>query len=362
MPKVSLVPSLRFENWRSMDIYHTAVLDGLSRTDLNDIVIETLEPSFKENPNRLERAFIKYHLYPALLSKEWEKGVDLFHHLDHGYAHLLQESHRSVITVHDLTHFEFPELSGFSLKFWRRRMAGLRKAEHLIAVTQNVADLLVKYLTIPAAKITVGYHELEPVRFLNVDRAKASEHWSERLGSNEASLVASVGTACHKKNLGVLLRAILALRAQGMNVKLIRMGAEIPDGEWGDLRDELMQDGGVVELGYLPHEEIAQVLTCCDMLAFPSKYEGFGMPLMEAQALSLPVVAARASCLPEVAGEGAYFHEPDSVEDLASLIKKVAEGGPEIEEKVALGIENVKRFSPGLHSKILGEVYESLLG
>ena len=145
-----------------------------------------------------------------------------------------------------------------------------------------------------------------------------------------------------------------------MKVRVVRCGNLLKGGKWDALTARLKKQGALLELGYVTHEEVAEVLSVCDVLSFPSKYEGFGMPIMEAQVLEVPVVAARCSCLPEVAGDGALFHDPDDAEELADqLLKTVRDSGLR-EILLAKGRENVKRFGPGNHIRVLKEVYSRL--
>lgn len=360
---ILLVPSLRFEGWRSMEIYEDLVREGLeSRSDLR---VSVTAPDCRVDASRGERFWKKYLAYRWRIGRAWGSAGagGIVHHLDHGYAHLVSRHQRSVVTVHDLTHFEFPELTGFALTWWRRRMHCLRKADHLVAVSGNVADLLVSHLGIDPASITVLHHEIQPDGFLAFDREAARKRWSEQLRGQACELlVASVGTACPKKNLAATLRAVAECRQAGQRVKLVRVGEVIASGPELELANDLREQGALVELGYRPHAEVAEILSTVDVLSFPSRYEGFGMPIMEAQALGIPVVAARASCLPEVAGEqGALFHDPDDSTELARQLIRAGQDGEVRDALRRAGSKNLERFAPGSHVAGLLAVYRALL-
>lgn len=364
MMQALLVPSLRFENWRSMEVYEDFVREGLEA--MSGIRVSLPVPAYRMHATRAERFWKKYIAYRAKIDREWKSAGPrgIVHHLDHGYAHLVAAHQRTVVTVHDLTHFEFPELSGYKLAFWRLRMRCLQKSDHLVAVSQNVADLLTKHLGIDPEKITVIYHEIHSRRFLDLDREAAHGRWEEQLrGKDTEILLASVGTTSPKKNLIATLRAVLECRRMGRRVRLVRVGETITSGEEFDLARVLRQEGLLIELGYRSHAEVAEILSLADVLSFPSKYEGFGMPLMEAQALGLPLVVARASCLPEIAGEeGALFHDPDDAGELARQILRVQDDAVTREAIRQAGFKNLQRFAPGSHVAGLVAVYNKLLG
>lgn len=343
-----------------MEIYRDQIYEELKAGSED---VELLNLPYKAPLGRIGRAVKKYWEYARFIDNEVQRhGPDtIVYHLDHGYAHLVNKRHQSVVTVHDLTHFAYPELSGPTLWFWRKRMSCLKNAKHLVAISEDVSQLLQKHLQIPEERITVNYHEVNPQKFIALDREQAKSKWNKPLKRDEIDLlVASVGTQCPKKNLGVLLSAIQLLREQGINVLLVRMGDLIKDSEWAKLADNLRADGLLLELGYLKHSEVAEVLSVCDVLSFPSLYEGFGMPIMEAQCLGIPVVAAKASCLPEVAGEGALFHDPDDAEDLANALLKVHREPGLRADLVSKGQVNVDRFKKGSHIETLKKVFEKL--
>lgn len=361
---VTLVPSFSFEGWRSMEIYAQQIYEGLRFSDRWEGDVKMLKTSHAEDPSLLERLNLKYLKYPNEIQKEVEKlgGVGVIHHTDHGYAHLIRSNQMSVVTVHDLTHYEYPWLPKHSLYLWKKRMEMLKKADHLVAVTQNVADLLTSHLGISARKITVNYHELKVEGFLALDREVAKNKWAKKLKKDSSDLlVASIGMDSPKKNLEVTLRAVLECRKAGVDVKLVRMGAHFKREITKALAKELYDQDALIELGYISHESVAEVLSICDVLSFPSKYEGFGMPIMEAQAIDVPVVIADASCLPEVAGENAPKHAPDDYKELASILSNLMKDSSSRNSLIEEGRSNIKRFAPGKHIKTLEEVYDGVL-
>jgi glycosyltransferase involved in cell wall biosynthesis len=135
----------------------------------------------------------------------------------------------------------------------------------------------------------------------------------------------------------------------------------LPAGEEGAfVEQDNGQTGRVRALGYVPSTHIALILGHADLFAFPSLYEGFGLPVLEAQQLSVPVVCSTAGSLPEVAGQGALFFDPLSVDQMAEAIRACLSDRSLNARLRQLGRENVTRFSWEKAAGATLAVYESV--
>jgi glycosyltransferase involved in cell wall biosynthesis len=124
--------------------------------------------------------------------------------------------------------------------------------------------------------------------------------------------------------------------------------------------DELGIASDVVDLGVIPPAAVADICRLCHALSFPSVYEGFGRPTLEAQACRLPAVLADASCMREVGGDGALYHEPRNAVQLAELLAKVMTD-PAIRETLGdAGERNIRNFTWEAHVRKLVSVYEEV--
>ena len=344
-----------------MQVYRDIVMNGLEGVNQGDFSYSLINEGLNI-PDEVSNKGLKfYYKYYHLKKQVRDLGADkLVHHLDHGYAHLIQDNQRSVVTVHDLTHFAYPELVGRALSSWRRRMQCLKKARHLVAVSQNVADLLVKHLEIPASLITVAYHEIDVQKLNGLNRERVRDKWQVRSGTDYTIL--SVGTNDPKKNLPTLLKAVNRLRKEGLKVKLIRVGTKL---EYKNephqlLVEELKKQGVLMELGFLPHHEVLELLCTCDVFSFPSAYEGFGLPIIEAQAAKIPLVCSSASCLPEIAGEGALYHDTEDEITLSRHLKALLTNNELSESIIDAGVTNLSRFQAPCHISPLLDIYKGL--
>jgi glycosyltransferase involved in cell wall biosynthesis len=112
---------------------------------------------------------------------------------------------------------------------------------------------------------------------------------------------------------------------------------------------EALQYAGdnILELGFVSEEEKWQLLSGADIFLFPSFYEGFGLPILEAQLAGAPIITSLNSCLPEVSGEGAMFVNPQNSDQIAEVAKRIIDDKALRDRLIQLGRENVKRFNWG---------------
>jgi glycosyltransferase involved in cell wall biosynthesis len=232
----------------------------------------------------------------------------------HGPAHAMPAACPcpAVVTVHDLSFFRtpraFPRAQGFYLRAATR--LSVRRAAALIAVSAFTARELVALLGAPAARVHVVPNGVDPmfrpVTPDEVDRVRA------RLAL-PAHFLLTVGTLQPRKNLGTLLAGYAALSAASpATPDLVIAGGS----GWGGVAPEaeaarLGIGDRVHVLGYVDDADLPALYRGADVLAYPSRYEGFGLPALEAMACGTPVAVADAASLPEVTGDAAIHVDPD---------------------------------------------------
>jgi len=278
-------------------------------------------------------------------------------------AHVLPLVHPriSLVTVHDLGYLVFPEAHP-----WRQRLYldlstrwNARAAAHILADSEATkADLVARYRT-PSAKITVAYpgidETLVPVSDLGeIDVVKA------RYGI-AGDYFLYLGTLQPRKNLARLIAGFstLGLEMQERKITLVLAGKRgwLYDGLFAQVRD-MGLEGQVIFPGYLPDEDKAALLSGALAFVFPSLYEGFGLPVLEAQACGCPVITSTTSSLPEVAGDAALLVDPLDTGALAAAMARVAAEPAERESLVERGFANVRRFSWAACAQSVMSVFE----
>ncbi|MGI8854805.1 MAG: glycosyltransferase family 4 protein [Thermomicrobiales bacterium] len=255
-------------------------------------------------------------------------------------AHVVPAIHprATVVTVHDLGYRHFPDahpaLSRRYLDLSTRW--SVRAARRVIAVSAATRDDLVAMLGAPATKIAVVHHGVRTVACLpESDRRATLEH----LGITQP-YVLFVGTVQPRKNLQRLIRAFAQIVAAGLPHRLVIAG------RMGWLTEPIRAEVAALSLtdrihfaGYVPDDDLPALYRGADAFAFPSLYEGFGMPVLEALSYGVPVVASNSTSLPEIVGDAGVLVDPlDEAAIGAALVRvltdatlraRLAVAGPE---------------------------------
>lgn len=269
-------------------------------------------------------------------------------------AHVLPLLHprRSVVTVHDLGYRYFPEahktLDRVYLDLSTRFNA--RSAAHVLADSQATKDDLLRFTGVAAHQVSVvhlGRDETlapvqDPQRLADVQQRLGI--W--RRGEPAAPTIVYVGTLQPRKNLVRLVEAFALVRQQRPDLRLVLAGQR------GWLADPILRRIEALGLqdairlpGFVPDVDLPALLSSALCFAFPSLHEGFGFPVLEAQACGAPVLAANTSSLPEVAGDGALLVDPLDTHAIAAGLLRLA-GDDGLRERLRMaGFANLHRFS-----------------
>lgn len=269
-------------------------------------------------------------------------------------SHVLPVLHprRSVATVHDLGFRVFPEAH----KPFDRAYLDLstrfnaRSAAAVLADSQATKDDLVRFTGVAADKVTVVHLGRDEALAPELDPGRLAEV-QQRLGIAQPGRPAPpyilyVGTLQPRKNLVRLVDAFAAARQQHPDLTLVLTGRR------GWLADPIFArvealglHGAVRFPGFVPDADLPALFSGALCFAFPSLYEGFGFPVLEAQACGAPVLAANTTSLPEVAGDGALLVDPLDTDAIAAGLLRLA-GEPALRDRLrAAGFSNLRRFS-----------------
>lgn len=289
-----------------------------------------------------------------------DRKIDLLHSL--GYTSPVFMTCPTVVTVHDLNFRAF----GHLMPLPRRLMLSLAvrqavvRSDKVITVSEFSRQEVLQAYKVPAEKVVVT-HEAVEFQPVESQSSKTPEKFADVDWMQEPYIVAFSSTYPNK-NIPRLVEAFgEAKRRHGICQRLILIGHPFSPEGWSPAAGELEGKHDVVWTGYLERREVFHVLKGADFLVFPSFYEGFGLPVLEAMAVGLPVVCSNAASLPEVAGNAAIFFDPSSVADIAGKIVRVANDAALRNELRLKGAENLKRFSWEKTAAETVAVYDELL-
>jgi glycosyltransferase involved in cell wall biosynthesis len=264
---------------------------------------------------------------------------------------------RSVITVHDLAFLRWPEhLTADSRRYFNGQIArAVKSADAIVAVSQATKRDLVELAGAPAEKITVVYEapgfDLQPI-----DRALAAGWLSEH--GLPADYFLFVGTFEPRKNLPRLIEAFTLVRERGYRGKLLLAGS--PGWLAEPILEAVRQHPEDVLIRELDPTELPYLYGGARALAWPTTYEGFGLPVVEAMACGTPVLTSNVSSLPEIAGEAALLVDPGDVEAIASGLRRLAEDDGLRGELSAKGLARAAGFSWERAARETLDVYHRL--
>ncbi len=283
--------------------------------------------------------------------------VDLFHATEHLLPPL--KNARSVFTLHDLIFQFFPEFH-LPLNRWFLRNAMphfLRRADAIIAVSDCTKRDAMRFYGIPPDKITVIYEGVNPALRPVADPTLIAAARA-RYARNQPFLL-FLGTIEPRKNIPALVEALRTLRARGLPQRLLVAGRKgwLYEGVFQRIR-ELGMESEVDFLDYVPDADLPALFAACDAFVFPSLYEGFGLPPLEAMACGAPVVCSNTSSLPEVVGDAALTVDPRQVGEMAAAIERVVCDAQARDELRAKGLAQAAKFSWERAARETMQVYE----
>jgi glycosyltransferase involved in cell wall biosynthesis len=241
-----------------------------------------------------------------------------------------------VLTVYDMIHEKFPESFRDGDAVTRSKKYALKRVDHILCISENTRRDLLEMHQLPEDRITVTY-----LGYDALPNTGLQAH--EVVGSNPYIL--HVGGRHGYKNFDGLLHAFAASSWLKANFRLVCFGA-------GTLSaDELgLMSGLGLSAAQVIHvaggdERLAALYKGAAAFVYPSKYEGFGIPPLEAMSLDCPVICSSTSSIPEVVGDAGEYFDPDDLDSIRGSIERVLQSSARRAELVALGRERCKRFT-----------------
>jgi glycosyltransferase involved in cell wall biosynthesis len=285
-----------------------------------------------------------------------------------------------IVTIHDMSRLMFEQTSGWRYNLRRIRFRrGLLRARQIIAVSEATMDDAESLLGIPQERMKLIYNAPDPRFFEHAPPSDAraggpDAQMHERRRILERYQITSpfllyAGTIRPQKNIPRLVEAFAVVRgeleshAEYKDLRLVIIGDELS--RYPGVRRAVLQtrmENAVRFLGFVPFDTLRVFYETAEAFVFPSLYEGFGLPPLEAMASGTPVVTSEVSSLPEVVGEAAVTVNPENVFDIARGIKEVLLD-PDLRKRLSVaGLEQAKKFNWERTARQVLEVYEQAAG
>jgi len=298
-------------------------------------------------PNKIFNYFYqKIFAYPKI--DNFLGGVDLFWSPHFNFTSLEAKT-KKITTVHDLSFLRYPEYFSFRKNIWHRALnvkKNIRSADKIIAVSENTKNDIIELVGVSPEKVQVIYSGNKAVKGIFTESEGTDFFNNHKLNGR---LILYLGTVEPRKNIGGLITAYNFLRSGSVefaDVKLVIAGAN----GWKNKKIYRQWSlspykNDVIFLGYISQKEKDILYSKSSIFAYPSFYEGFGFPPLEAMTYGLPVVCSNVSSLPEVVGNAGIMINPFKPEELATAIKMILSDDSLRQNLIVKGFAQIKKFS-----------------
>lgn len=288
-------------------------------------------------------------IYNSFIEKKYlsNSTIDIIHHTYNGYELFLPKKAKKVITIHDLIYEKFQSQFSDSQDFLIKKKESILNADHIICVSKNTQMDLIKYYSIDISKTSVVHH--------GVDEYKRQENRIIK-----ENYILYVGKREGYKNFINLLKAY-SLSCLNKQIKLICFGGSSFNKEElrlifeSDLSDYVLHMKG-------SDFDLANLYQNALFFIYPSIYEGFGLPVLEAMANKCPVICSNNSSLPEITNDSALSVNCEDIIDLKHAMEQLYNSADLRDNLVKLGMLNVKKFTWQLTAVKTLRIYKDLLG
>jgi len=332
-------------------VYIYNLIDALNRANISDIDIITInhkemdcfpnEQIIIENPFPL---ISTYAWYSYIFRKIGKYNIDIIHNPAQ-VPTIFTKKLRYIISVMDLTPFIVPNESkhGRPLIYKLLFNETLKKANKIISISESTRNDLVEYFDIESDKIVTiplavnALYKHLPTEKTTIVKQKYNINYP---------YILYVGTLEARKNIARLIKAFYKLRKQGVSHKLIIVGKRgWKYKEIFDIIRELHLESDVIFTGYVRENDLPALYSAADVFVYPSIYEGFGLPLLEAMACGTPVITSNASSLPEVVNDAAVTVNPYDTDSLTNAIYAILSNNDLRSDLVRKGYKRAASYS-----------------
>lgn len=365
-------------NRTGLGSYARTLINDLSEVITPDIKLNLYAPDKGDSALRSqvrESAGVRF-VYPRRslsgLQKAWWRmhsmvddlcadGVKLYHGLSGELPIGIKKAGiKTVVTIHDIIFMRHPEWYNWpdtKIYAWKFRKT-CAEADRIIAISECTKRDITLYGGVNPEKIDVIYQSCGSRYKMREGEKKMHEvHTGYMLPER---YIVNVGTIEERKNV---LLAVKALRMLPEDISLVIVGKATSYTEKvkAYIRENALESR-VKILHNVPNEDLPAIYQMAEACVYPSRYEGFGVPVIEAIQSGLPVVACTGSCLEEAGGNGTIYVDPDDVYAMAEAIKQVVKGAPGREERIAASRQYITRFEGNNVAQQVMNVYRDVLG
>jgi glycosyltransferase involved in cell wall biosynthesis len=350
--EIDYINGLKTDKIFAMSKYQNEIHAKLKNVELNRI--EYPDVSKIVGVNKAVELFA----YPFIVKqKVIENNVKHITRQDLSFLLALADLEKTIITCHDIIPIAYYNTQN---PVWKLNAKGLKKAERIITVSEFSKKDISRYIKYPEEKIEIIPPAVDHnLYYQNRDRSILEKY---RIKENE-NVILYVGAEEPRKNIQLLIDSFRKLKNKIPQVKLLKVGMPNYIGVRKKLLKQIESLGlqqDVIFAGYVSETDLAKIYNAVDLFVFPSLYEGFGMPPLEAMACGTPVITSNTSSLPEVVGNAAIITDPYDTAGLAEKMYALLTDQTLCRSIIKKGLARSKVFSWDEAAKKTLEVYEQV--
>jgi glycosyltransferase involved in cell wall biosynthesis len=296
----------------------------------------------------------------GVVSNLKKDGIDLYHGLSYelplGIGHT---GIKSVVSIHDLIFLRFPQYYGWinRLIYTAKTKRACKTADRVITISERTKQDLIELLNIPADKIDVVYQGCAPE--FSINQSVKQKAAAKQKYSLPDRFILNVGTIEERKNLMLLAKALLHLKT---NIPVVVVGKATV---YLDEVKSFLSANGLTDQMLFRHDvtfgDLPAIYQSANLFVYPSRYEGFGIPVLEALVSGVPVIAATGSCLEEAGGEFSRYVHPDDEKALAKQADDVLTDDALRQQMITEGLNYAQRFQDRTLAAQLMDIYKQVI-
>lgn len=292
-------------------------------------------------PNRLLNFSFKFLGWPKLESLTNGNDIVL---LPNPTMVRLRSITKLVLVIHDLSPLVMPEMYTWKSQLWHRMInipKLVKRANKILAVSEFTKQTLIEQFGIAPEKIAVGLLGIDHGRYRFNQPIETLRH-IRNIYNLPGEFILFIGTLEPRKNLSRLIKAFEALDTEASLVIVGKKGWRYSEAL--ELIETSPKKHQIIYLGYVPEEHKPGLIKLAKVFAWPSLYEGFGLPVLESMAVGTPVLTSNVTSLPEVVGDSALMVNPYNIAEITAGIQTLLTDQPTRETYITKGLERSKQF------------------
>lgn len=350
--EIDYINGLQTDEIFGMAKYQRKIHEKMADIKLNPIQYPMI------SKKRLINDAAKYLVYPFIVkNKVRKKNIKHITSQDLAYLLKLINLEKTIVTCFDLIPWVY---DNEQLPTSKLKIQGLKKADRIITISEYSKKDIIKYMGYPENKISIVYPAVDHDTYY----VKRDREVVKKLGIPDThKVILYVGSEQPRKNIPFLLEAISKLKKRIPEIKLLKIGnSQVPGAreKLVELIETLGLQEEVIFVGYVSENDITKYYNAADLFVYPSLYEGFGMPPLEAMACGTPVVTSNVTSLPEVVADAAITIDPYEVNAFVEAMYNVLTDEKLRENMIDKGLKRAQLFNWERSAKEMRRVYKQL--